>query len=146
MLTVEPQVIERYVRPGKVRLVFRAVLNHGERSERTAEAAVAAGLQGQFWQLHEVLFNEQDTVAATGVGGQVALLKTFAARLPGLDLAAFGAQLDSRAALPALKAADAEQRKAGITSQPIFQIGTQRLVGFQSIDTIGRALDAALQG
>jgi protein-disulfide isomerase len=145
VLTVEPQVIERYVRPGAVRLVFRDVLNHGERSERTSEAAIAAGLQGQFWQMHELLFNEQDTVAATSLSEQVALLKTFAARLRGLDQAAFAAQLDARAALPALKAADADQRRAGIAAQPIFQIGTQRLIGFQSIDAISRALDAALR-
>ena len=29
MLAVEPALIERYVRPGKLRIVFRAVLNHG---------------------------------------------------------------------------------------------------------------------
>jgi protein-disulfide isomerase len=146
VLTVEPQVIERYVRPGAVRLLFRDVLNHGERSERTSEAAIATGLQGQFWQMHELLFNEQDTIAATAPGELVALSRSFAARLDGLDGATFASQLESRAALPSLKAADAEQRKRGINSQPIFQIGTQRLVGYQSIEAMARALDAALKG
>ncbi|NJM41142.1 MAG: thioredoxin domain-containing protein [Anaerolineae bacterium] len=48
MLTTEPEIIERYVRTGQLKLVFRDVLNHGERSERASEAAACAGRQGKF--------------------------------------------------------------------------------------------------
>lgn len=145
MLTVEPEVIERYVRPGRVRLVFRDVLNHGERSERTSEAAVGAGLQGQFWAMHEILFAEQQAVWGASGDGLVALLRDFAARLPGLDQAVFARVMRERPALAALKAADAEQRKRGITSQPIFEIGGQRLAGVQSFDAMQRAIETALK-
>jgi protein-disulfide isomerase len=146
VLTVEPQVIEQYVQPGKVKLVFRDVLNHGDRSERSSEAAASAGIQGQFWQMHELLFEEQSAIFGRSGGGLLQLMKDFAARLPGLDQAAFAQSMDTRATLAALKAADAEQRRRGITSQPIFEIGQQRLVGLQSFETLQRALDAALKG
>lgn len=144
MLTVEPRIIESYVRPGVVRLVFRDVLNHGERSERASEAAASAGRQGQFWAMHAILFEEQGTVEDTPNAQLVALMRRFAATLPGLDQAAFARSLDERATLAAIKAADAEQRKRGISSQPIFEIGERRLLGLQSFEAMQRAIDAAL--
>ncbi len=146
MLTVEPQVIEQYVRTGKVKLVFRDVLNHGERSERASEAAASAGLQGQFWPLHALLFEEQPTVEQTSSAGLVKLMLGYAARLDGLDQAAFATSMNARATLATIKAADAEQRKRGITSQPIFEIGTQRLLGLQSFESMQRVIEKALQG
>lgn len=145
MLTVEPQVIERYVQPGQVRLVFRNVLSFGERSERTGEAAVSAGVQGQFWPMHERLFAEQPAVERAGGGALLQLLLDFGARLPGLDQAAFAQSMNERTPLAALKAADAEQRKRGITSQPILEIGEQRLFGLQSFEALQRAIEAALK-
>jgi len=145
VLTVEPQVVERYVRPGTAKLVFRDVLNHGERSERASEAAASAGRQGQFWTMHALLFEEQPTVEQTQTAQLVPLLRRYAATLPDLDQAAFARSMDERATLAAIKAADAEQRKRGITSQPIFEIGTRRLLGLQSLEAIGRAIEEAAQ-
>ena len=145
MLTVEPQVIEQYVRPGQVRLVFRNTLSYGERSERAGEAAACAGLQEQFWQMHELLFEEQSAVWDKSGDALLALMKEFAARLPGLDRAAFAKRMDDRATLAPLKADDAEQHRRGITSQPVFEIGQQRLIGYQSFEVVQRALDAALK-
>ena len=145
MLTVEPQVIEKYVRPGQVRLIFRNVLSFGERSERAGEAAASTGQQGQFWQMHELLFEEQSAIESKSGGAPVTLMKDLAARLPGLDQAAFAKSMDERATLAALKANDAEQRRRGITSQPIFEIGEQRLFGYQSFEVMQRAIDTALK-
>ncbi len=145
MLTVEPQVVEEYVRTGKVKLVFRDVLNHGERSERASEAAASAGRQGQFWPMHALLFAEQPTVTDTPNAQLVPLMQRYAATLPTLDQAAFARSLAERATFAAIKAADAEQRKRGITSQPIFEIGQQRLLGLQSFEAMQKAIEAALK-
>lgn len=145
MLTVEPQVIEQYVRPGKVRLLFRDILDFGEQSERASVAAASAGRQGQFWQLHKILFDEQSNVFGKSGDALVALMKEFAARLPGLDQAAFAKSLDDPAILAAIKAAVDEHRKRGITSRPVFEIGQQRLFGYQSFEVMQRAIDAALK-
>ena len=145
MLTVEPQIIERYVRPGQVKLVFRDVLSHSERSERTSEAAVGAGLQGQFWAMHELLFTEQGQVERLTGEPLLRLMLDFGAKLPVLDQAAYAKGLTERTALAAIKAADADQRKRGISSQPIFEIGDQRLFGLQSFEGLQRVIEAALR-
>jgi protein-disulfide isomerase len=141
VLTVEPEVIEKYVRPGRVKLVFRDVLNHGERSIRTAEAAQCAGLQGQFWQMHELLFARQDEAARTPSAEMMPLMQRWGAELPGLDAPAYNTCLSERRMLGGIQAADAEQRRRGITSQPIFEIGTRRLFGLQTLDQISALVD-----
>ena len=147
MLAVEPVIIDKYVRPGQVKLVFRAVLNHGERSIRTSEAAACAGLQGQFWQLHELLFQRQREVPRGDGNALVAGMRQFAATLPDLDQAAFATCLTERTTLEHVQATDAEQRTRGIVRQPIFEIsgpgGTQRLVGLPSVEALSAALDKA---
>ena len=147
MLAVEPSIIDKYVRQGQVKLVFRAVLNHQERSIRTSEAAACAGLQGQFWQMHELLFQRQGEVPRGGGDALVAGMQQFGATLPGLDQAAFATCLNERTTLQHVQATDAEQRQRGIVRQPIFDIsgpgGTQRLVGLPSVEALSAALDKA---
>ncbi len=141
MLAVEPDIIENYVRPGRVRLVFRPVLNHGERSLRTSEAAFCAAQQDQFRPMHQLLFERQD--ALWGVEGAALrdLMGQYAAELQ-LDLPAFNACMDAGDMQALVQALDAEQRSRGITMQPVFEINGQRLVGFQSFDVFQRVIDA----
>lgn len=135
-------MIERYVRSGQVKLVFRDVLNHGERSLRASEAAACAGRQGRFWHMHEILFQRQPEVERASGTALVALMRQFAAEIPDLDQAAFSSCLTGHETLAGLQAADAEQRARGIRSQPIFEIGPRRLLGYQSLESIGAAIDA----
>lgn len=129
MLAVEPEIVERYVRGGQVLLVFRDVLNHGPRSERTSEAAACAGQQGQFWQMHALLFERQPEVSSTRLDDVLPLLLGYAAELDGLDQGRFATCLEERSSFEALQVADQEHRERGILSQPVFEIGSQRLVG-----------------
>ena len=142
MLTVEPSIIESYVRPGQLKLVFRDVLNHGERSLRASEAAACAGRQGQFWAMHNLLFENQSATWNTSGSGLIELMLDFAAQLDGIDQRAFAQCLNDRTTLAALQAADAEQRTRGITVQPIFEIGEQRIIGAQAFETLAAAIDA----
>jgi protein-disulfide isomerase len=121
--------------------VFRDVLNHGERSIRASEAAHCAGLQGQFWQMHETLFQRQEELTRNPSAEMVPLLQRLGATLNGLDQAQFSTCLTERQTAGGIRAADAEQRRRGIASQPIFEIGTQRLSGFQTLDQISAAIE-----
>ncbi|GEM_PF-371158 len=142
MLATEPQIIERYVKTGRVKLVFRDVLNHNERSERASEAAACAGKQGKFWEMHGLLFQEQPTLWATNNAGQLDLMLAFGEKVAGLDKAAFAQCLNDRATLVQLQAADAEQRTRGINTQPIFEIGEQRLYGALPVEAFAKVIDA----
>lgn len=143
MLAVEPQIIETYVQSGQVLLVFRPVLNHGERSLRTSEAAACAAEQNRFWPLHELLFARLDNVWATAEGDLPGLMRSYATEA-GLDLTAYDACIAAGEALALVQALDAEQRARGIRVQPVFEIGDLRLVGFQPFEALQRAIEAEL--
>jgi protein-disulfide isomerase len=139
----EPAIIDQYVKPGKVRISLRYVLNHGERSIRTSEASACTAQQGYGWQMHDILFVNQGEVWNTAEDQMPALMKNYAATLTGLDQAKFAACMDSRQTLKTLQDADAEQRTRGIVGQPIFEIEGKRLAGAQPIETFAAAFDAA---
>jgi protein-disulfide isomerase len=141
VIAVAPALIERYVKPGKLRIVFRAVLNHGELSERASEAAACAGRQGQFWPMHAILFERQRELSSPG--NVVDVLLGFARELP-LDQAAFRRCLTDRETLGMLKAADAEGRRRGITVQPVFEIGARRIFGVQPVEAMAQAIELEL--
>ena len=87
-----PDLEEKYVEPGKVRLVIKyfPALDHAQ-GFQAAEAAECAGQQEAFWPMYDLLFRQQeewsqaDDVSAT--------LKEYAAKLD-LDTDAFAACLD----------------------------------------------------
>ncbi len=145
MLTVEPEIIERYVRPGRVRLIFRDVLNHGERSERASEAAACAGRQGYFWHMHRLLFEAQDESWGAPRDQLVGQMIAFGARIEGLDQAAYGQCLAERATLAGLQAADREQRTRGVTVQPVFELAGRLYFGLPTVDQLSALLDEALR-
>src|SRR5690606_6814530 len=59
-----------------------------EHAQLTAEAAEAAGAQGKFWEMHDLLFDHQDALGFDD-------LKRYAAEI-GLDVDTFIADLQSR--------------------------------------------------
>lgn len=140
VLAIEPQIIESYVRTGIVRLSFRPVLNHGERSLRTSEAAFCAGRQGAFWAMHNLLFARIDQVWATPESDMIPLMRQYIGEL-GLDVAAYDSCVASGGALVQVQALDNEQRSRGIFSQPTFEINGTRLVGLQSFETFQSVIE-----
>jgi protein-disulfide isomerase len=141
VLTVEPDLIAQYVATGRVLYVFRPVLNHGERSLRASEAAFCAGEQGAFWPMHELLFVRQEQLFATAPDGLPALMAAYAAEL-GLDAEQFAACVATGAARATVQALDTEQRARGITSQPIFEVAGQRIIGAQPLSVFQAVLGA----
>lgn len=133
VFNVEPLLIEEYVRRGVVQLGFRPVLNHGERSLRTSEAAFCAGQQGGFWAMHSLLFARMDQVWATPELEQIALMRQYITEL-GLDPIVYDGCVASGDALTQVQSLDAEQRSRGIIGQPTFEVNGVRLVGYQSFE------------
>ncbi|OHA04032.1 MAG: hypothetical protein A3J58_03370 [Candidatus Sungbacteria bacterium RIFCSPHIGHO2_02_FULL_52_23] len=85
----EQDIIKTYVKTGKVKFVFRDFpLNSiHEEAQKSAEAAVCAHEQGQFWKYHDLMFGRQ---------GQLSLKNYKAwAREIGLKTAQFDQCLDS---------------------------------------------------
>src|SRR5262249_13220452 len=58
---VLPQILENYVKTGKVRYFFKdtPVEAIHPRALKAAEAALCAGEQGKYWEMHDHLFKNQ---------------------------------------------------------------------------------------
>ncbi len=87
---------------------------HGQ-AMKASEAALCAGDQGKFWEMHDRLFANQNALVPE------ALLKH--AEALGLDTTQFKECLDSGKQSTQIKAAMAEGQKAGITGTPGFLLG-----------------------
>ncbi len=106
-------------------------------AERAAEAAEAAGAQGQFWEMHDHLFSHQDRLTDAD-------LRRYADDL-GLDAERFAEDLAAHAHLGRVH----EDRSAGVRSgvrrtSNLFIDGTRYRGDFEP-GAIGRAIDAALR-
>jgi cyclophilin family peptidyl-prolyl cis-trans isomerase len=82
--------------PDDVRLVFRhfALVGIHDKAQLAAEAAEAAGAQGKFWEMHDLLFQTQSAWANLALTDFRALLDGYAGQL-GLDTQQFAADLDA---------------------------------------------------
>lgn len=131
------KVMEAY--PGKVKLVFRQYpLPMHPNAPKAAEAALCAGDQGKFWEMHDKLFENQRALNAESY-------KSYATAL-GLDDAKFTACMDSgeKAKIVAedMKAGD----EVGVGSTPTFFINGRELSGAQPEEEFKRIIDEELKG
>ncbi len=118
---------ETYVKAGLVSLAFNPVLNHGDRSLQSHQAAECAAQQGQFWPFRHFLFENQN---ALWQGDIRTTLKQLAADF-GLEGGLFNACLDEQQTLNLVNQQDERRLDKGIYSQPSFEINGQILIGGQ---------------
>lgn len=140
---MEPELKQRYIDTGRVRLVWHDFPWIGEESRQAAQAARCAGAQGtdRFWDYHDYLYQHQRGENA----GQFASsnLKAFAAQL-GLQTDAFNTCLDAGQDLPELRRALQDGRQMGISGTPFFVIGDQRRSGVPTVQQLAALLDSQL--
>lgn len=126
--TAFPALVKRYVRSGKVRMVFRVQHFVGQPPSDTlaaARMAEAAGLQNKLWPFAEAFYaNQQDELTHYVTDGY---LRKIAGKVPGLDVGRALAQRDSpavRAELDRSAALFARYANAGqFTGTPSFLVG-----------------------
>jgi predicted DsbA family dithiol-disulfide isomerase len=121
----------------KVRWVFRHFpLDFHSEARKAGEAAVCAGDQGHFWEMHDRLFAHQGQL-------DVPDLKAHAAAL-GLDTAAFDQCLDSGRHAARVEADSEEGARLGVSGTPAFFIDGRPLVGAQPFDSFAEIIDDEL--
>lgn len=137
-----------FVVPGTVRLAYvnYPLPNHAN-ALPAAEAAMCAGAQDKFWDMHDGLF---DTQARWAELPNAAAVFDSVARSKGVDVAAMRRCIET-GATRALILADAERaQESGVQATPSFIIGGDVLIrGLEPIETFRRAIGqklAARQG
>ena len=136
-------VIKRdYVDAGKVRLAYVNFPLPGHKNAwPAAEAAMCAGLQGKFWELHDSLFSSQERWAQSASPAAVfdSLAVGSGVRLEPFHRCIAGKQLQ------ALIEADMERAtESGVSSTPTIMIGRTVIRGAEPTEVFRRAIDSAL--
>lgn len=122
---------------GQVRLVLKNMpLPIHSDSMLAHQAALAAGEQGRFWEMHDLLFAHQKQVK------QPDLLNY--ARQLHLDLARFQRSLASGKFKATIDHDLADARSRGVTATPTFFVNSTRMVGAQTRQSLTNAIEAIL--
>ncbi|WP_026124499.1 DsbA family protein [Nocardiopsis baichengensis] len=142
----QPELVERYVEEGDLRIEWREFPYKGETSRIMAVGARAAAEQDAFWEYHEAVYAAQDELEGTApedIGGE---LTAVAADL-GLDSGRFAEDLEREDLAAEVEEDFAEGRGVGVTGTPAFLVDGNPVMGAQPLevftDTIDRALDDA---
>ena len=123
-----PQVYEKFVRTGKVELIFLDLpLQMHPYAFKAAEAAACAGDQKMFWDMHHLLFANQGALAPEKLPGYAEQL--------GLDVAAFQACLSSRRHVGAIQEDMRVAEILGITGTPAYLFG-RRVSGGDKLEIL----------
>jgi len=102
----------------------------------TAEAAEAAGLQGKFWEMHDVLFERQSEWSTRSRDEVVDVLSGYARQL-GLDVEQFSRDLEERTYRDRVQRGYEEATGLGISSTPTLFINGQFYGGPRDDSVLG---------
>lgn len=113
--------------PDSLRVVFRhfPLTNIHPNALSAAHAAEAAGAQGKFWEMGDILFAKQEEWASSD--NATDLFKGYANEL-GLDVDKFASDMDSDIARESVTSDLASGNQAGINSTPTFVLNGQRVI------------------
>lgn len=122
--------------PDNLQIVYRHFpLTQHDKAFLGAQATEAAGLQGKFWELHELIYKEQSNwVAMTTQDFQTWLVGQAAAL--GLDKAKFAADLLSEPIVQKVKKAQEDAQRAELGGTPTLLINGRPYSGPPDADSL----------
>jgi protein-disulfide isomerase len=107
-----------------------------------ARAAEAADMQGKYWEMHDLLYENQQ-VWSTG-SNPLSDFDGYAKQL-GLNVTKFDADFKSNTANDRIQADLAKGNQLGIDSTPTFFIDGKKISNPTSIDAFNKVIDTAIQ-
>jgi protein-disulfide isomerase len=116
-----PEIVKRYVRTGKLRLVFRPLAFIGPESLVAARTAAAAGQQNHMWDFVHGFYARQGEENSGYV--TTGFLREVGDAVRGLDVDRALGQSQTQSSLEPLATSDTRARALHIDSTPSFVIG-----------------------
>ncbi|GAA2956730.1 MULTISPECIES: DsbA family protein [Streptomycetaceae] len=135
----EPELVEKYVEDGTLRIEWRNFPIFGKESEAAARASWAAGRQDRFWAFHRAAYAE----GAKEKGFGEDRLRDLARQAGVKDLDRFARDADSPAAAEAVGKDQEQAYGIGATSTPSFLVNGRPIAGAQPTAVFTRAIEAA---
>jgi protein-disulfide isomerase len=134
--TTVPEIVQKYVRTGKVKLAARPLQFIGPDSVRAAQVAAGAERQGRLWPFLDAFYARQ------GQENSGYVTDTFlrdVAGASGVDAKAALAQAGSNFAAGRLNRANADASRLGIQATPTLTVkrgnGPEHVLGASALDT-----------
>jgi protein-disulfide isomerase len=148
---VMPELVKNYVESGKLKYVMREnpIQSIHSKAMGASQAALCAGDQGKYWEMHNIMFDNQKQLAVEN-------LKAYSVEL-GLDTATFDSCLDEGKYEKRVNDDLASGKALGVRGTPAFVLGltdpddpnkanvTQFINGAQSLDTFNRTIEDLLK-
>jgi len=132
-----PLIEENYIKTGKAKLVYRDFpLGFHPQGLPAAEAAECANEQGKFWEMHDKIYANQDSMSIDSY-------KKWAKDL-GLDASKFSQCLDSEKYKAEVLKDQSDGQAAGVSGTPTFYINGVQVVGAQPYDAFKQVIDSEL--
>jgi protein-disulfide isomerase len=103
-----------------------------------AEAALAAGAQGKFWEMHDLLFTNQKALKMTDL---ISYAKTL-----GLDIKKFQKSLDSREFQKQVETDMAFGKMLRVTATPTFFVNGNKITGAKAYPEFKNMIETLLAG
>ncbi len=136
-----PYVRERLIATGRVRFVYRDFPLDGPHrwARLAAHAAACADEQGQYWEMHDHIYETQGQWSPSRNAGSIFREQ---AGKSGLDLGAYDACMSSGKYAGRIQASFEEGARLGVNSTPSFIIGGRLYAGVQPYDRIRALVDS----
>jgi protein-disulfide isomerase len=109
----------------------------------SAQAAEAAGLQGKYWEMFDILYEKQAEWSRTATNRVVEQHFNGYAQSLGLDMAKFGRDINSDEVLRKIQADVNGAEAIGVNSTPSFYVNLQKIQNPSSYDQFKSIIDAA---
>ncbi len=137
------KIDQEYVKTGKVRLAYLnfPLTRIHKNAQAAAEAAMCAGVQGKFWELHESLFQTQRSWA--DLKSPLAVFDSLA-RAAKVDPKGWNSCMTTHATAKLIQADRDRSTQSGVESTPTFFIGDRALAGAYPVDTVRVAIEQAI--
>jgi protein-disulfide isomerase len=144
-----PQIVENYVKTGKVRYFFKdtPVEAIHPQALKASEAALCAGEQGRYWEMHDRLFQNPMALAMTELSKHALAV--------GLDVPRFQQCLDKNEYADQIRKGIQDAVKSGVRGTPTFYLQMLKpadsekksvisLIGFKPFSVFQETLDRML--
>ncbi|ABM16323.1 MULTISPECIES: DsbA family protein [Mycolicibacterium] len=137
----EPDLVERFVDQGVLRLEWRDMPIFGEQSMRAARAGRAAAEQGKFWEFNHEVFAMSPDRGHADLNEDA--LVGFAEKAGVPDIDKFAASMRGNEFDAAIDADLAQGSSIGVPSTPAFVINGEPVLGAQPTEEFVRVIDEA---
>jgi protein-disulfide isomerase len=137
---IEPSISElEKAYPGKVRVAWKNFpLSFHNNAKPAAEASLAAHEQGKFWEMHDILFKNQQALSAAD-------LEKYAKEI-GLDVAKFKSAMESHKFAAQVENDTKQGSELGVSGTPAAFVNGQLISGAQPVDAFKKIVEAELKG